>query len=213
MPGNPYEPPAAVDLTLLEVAGCWRDGKDMVLTEDSALPDACVYCCNKLTKQVRRKFVVQPPTNLGWTILLAIVGTAIPLIAIVYETTAILPPLFLLVVTAVVFFSWISPKHLAHPRLEIAIPICGRHRLFLWLPFILIGTYVLVLGLAILGIELYGAADLSSLVFWALIFAFALRPPNLTAKSHASGKFWIRGSSEKYLDLLPSWREQTESSV
>lgn len=40
---NPYAPPRA-QLAVATAQGCWRDGKILVMTRDSALPHRCIKC-------------------------------------------------------------------------------------------------------------------------------------------------------------------------
>ena len=207
MQDNPYRPPESLeDRITQEAENCWRDGVDLVVNEESKLPDVCIYCCGRFTKRVRRRFVVYPRSNRLLQVLLIILGVGLSIAVVAYGSI----PLMVVAVSIVVSFLsafYHGSRSKDHPKLTTGIPICERHRALSWLPVIALAIIVVPALLSVAGLEV---PKLPSYAFFFAVIACAFMPSRLSAMSYSSGRFWIRGCNEKFLNMLPSWRQSQQ---
>ena len=103
----------------------------------------------------------------------------------------------------VVILIWFRLRVVNLPRLEMAFPVCERHRLQNAFMYVAWGVLLATLGLR--GFEVIPDSQYFDYLFFPVLFLNAFLPKSLTATRHQSGHFWINGCGKTYCDGLPTW--------
>lgn len=210
---NPYQSPAILDEASFEpdasTQDCWRDDDQMVVTTASQLPGRCLFCSNAVDDLTGKKLFVYPPIRYEMLVIFGI-GVALVVLLIASIWPSQINPFFgylVLVVIALATVAASRAKQSSYAKLEKGFPICRRHR---WQRTVRILVWTLVCSVYVLqGFDLIPNVRYSRYwIYGALFTSIIFSSSSLTATKHISGRFWIRGCSDKFLQRLPNWDQK-----
>lgn len=222
MTTNPYQSPSETDEIFADILpeSCWRDKKQLVVTDRTMLPRRCPKCNRMATRTIRRKLrvpmAISPLRILGFTAVM-VLAILIPFVLSRPKLSVGLP-IGLAIGICVVSLFWVFGRRREQTRIGDRFPntvyvefsICNRHRLAEWFRLLISLTPIFfIFGKTFL--ELGGGTRFSfgMLYFpWIIIMLFSSRLSfHPMVKRRIGGRYWIDGCDESFLEQLPSFRE------